>query len=67
MLSLTHNAGKTPFGVGTKIPGCPSDWVARMIPPGESVTACSIHRVTDDGDKPFAVGFVEAGRPGLVT
>ncbi|MEV6476807.1 hypothetical protein [Streptomyces sp. NPDC051657] len=59
--------GKTPFGVDTRIPGCPSDWVARMIRPGESVTECSIHVVTDDGDKPFAVGFAEAGRPGLVT
>ncbi|MFV6031075.1 hypothetical protein [Streptomyces sp. NPDC056264] len=59
--------GKTPFGLGTKIPGCPSDWVARMIPPGGSVTECSIHLVTDPDDKPFAVGFAEAGRPGLVT
>ncbi|MDX3766670.1 hypothetical protein OG963_23610 [Streptomyces sp. NBC_01707] len=58
--------GKTPFVVDTKIPGCPSDWVARTIPPGDSVTECSIHLVTDDGDKPFAVGFAEAGRPGLV-
>ncbi|MFB7373885.1 hypothetical protein ACFC0D_28990 [Streptomyces sp. NPDC056222] len=58
--------GKTPFVLDTKIPGCPSDWVARMIPPGDSVTECSIHLVTDDGDKPFAVGFAEAGRPGLV-
>ncbi|WP_330481233.1 hypothetical protein OH782_00910 [Streptomyces sp. NBC_01544] len=37
-----------------------------MIPPGDSVTECSIHLVTDDGDKPFAVGFAEAGRQGLV-
>ncbi|MFD0039655.1 hypothetical protein ACFVIZ_18695 [Streptomyces anulatus] len=59
--------GKTPFGVDTRILGCPSDWVARTIPPGENVTECSIHRVTDDRDKPFAVGFAEAGRPGLVT
>ncbi|MFE3655058.1 hypothetical protein [Streptomyces sp. NPDC059165] len=58
--------GKTPFVHDTKIPGCPSDWSARMIPPGDSVTECSIHLVTDDGDKPFAVGFAEAGRPGLV-
>ncbi|MET8741896.1 hypothetical protein [Streptomyces sp. NPDC004728] len=58
--------GKTPFVLDTKIPGCPSDWVARTIPPGDSVTECSIHLVTDDGDKPFAVGFAEAGRPGLV-
>ncbi|HWU08936.1 MAG TPA: hypothetical protein VN520_21565 [Streptomyces sp.] len=57
--------GKTPFVLDTKIPGCPSDWVARMIPPGDSVTECSIHLVTDD-DKPFAVGFAEVGRPGLV-
>lgn len=59
--------GKTPFALDTKIPGCPSDWVARMIPPGDSVTECSIHLVTDAGDKPFAVGFAEADRPGLVT
>ncbi|MFE4305122.1 hypothetical protein ACFRR6_03575 [Streptomyces sp. NPDC056891] len=59
--------GKTPFVLDRKIPGCPSDWVARMIPPGGSVTECSIHLVTDAGDKPFAVGFAEAGRPGLVT
>lgn len=58
--------GKTPFVLDTKIPGCPSDWVARMIPPGDSVTECSIHLLTDDGDKPFAVGFAEAGQPGLV-
>ncbi|MEU6341227.1 hypothetical protein ABZ883_09805 [Streptomyces sp. NPDC046977] len=58
--------GKTPFVRDTKIPGCPSDWVARTIPPGGSVTECSVHLVTDDGDKPFAVGFKEAGRPGLV-
>ncbi|WP_217141672.1 hypothetical protein [Streptomyces sp. AC627_RSS907] len=58
--------GKTPFVLDTKIPGCPSDWVARMVPPGDSVTECSIHMVTDDDDKPFAVGFAEAGRPGLV-
>jgi hypothetical protein len=58
--------GKTPFVLDTKIPGCPSDWVARMIPPGDSVTECSIHLLTDDGDKPFAVGFAESGRPGLV-
>ncbi|MFD5217734.1 DUF4352 domain-containing protein [Streptomyces tendae] len=57
--------GKTPFVLDAKIPGCPSDWVARAIPPGDSVTECSIHLVTDD-DKPFAVGFAEAGRPGLV-
>ncbi|MFI8952832.1 hypothetical protein ACIGO6_41100 [Streptomyces sp. NPDC053750] len=55
--------GKTPFVLDTKIPGCPSDWVARMVPPGDSVTECSIHLVTDD-DKPFAVGFAEAGRSG---
>ncbi|MFC8490220.1 hypothetical protein ACFUJU_05335 [Streptomyces sp. NPDC057235] len=54
--------GKTPFGSGTKIPGCPSDWVARMVLPGDKVTECSIHPVTDEGDKPFAVGFAEAGR-----
>ncbi|MFB7091104.1 hypothetical protein [Streptomyces sp. NPDC056296] len=59
--------GKTPFGLDTRIPGCPSDWVARMIPPGDSVTECSIHLVTDEDDKPFAVGFAEADRPGLVT
>ncbi|MFH9476280.1 hypothetical protein ACH4L7_20895 [Streptomyces anulatus] len=59
--------GKTPFDVDARIPGCPSDWVARMVPPGESVTECSIHMVTDERDKPFAVGFAEAGRPGLVT
>ncbi|MFE5897622.1 hypothetical protein ACFQ67_09395 [Streptomyces sp. NPDC056488] len=62
--------GKTPFPLdrfGRKVPGCPSDWVARMVPPGDSVTECSVHLVTDDGDKPFAVGFAEAGRPGLVT
>lgn len=58
--------GKTSFVLDTKVPGCPSDWVARMVPPGDSVTECSIHLVTDDGDKPFAVGFAEAGRPGLV-
>ncbi|MFD3612041.1 hypothetical protein ACFWXA_28965 [Streptomyces atroolivaceus] len=58
--------GKTPFVLDTKIPGCPSDWVARTIPPGDSVTECSIHLVTDDSDKPFAVGIAEAGRPGLV-
>lgn len=58
--------GKTPFVLDTEIPGCPSDWVARTIPPGDSVTECSIHLVTDAGDKPFAVGFAEAGRPGLV-
>lgn len=58
--------GKTPFVLDTKIPGCPSDWVARTVPPGDSVTECSIHLVTDDGDKPFAVGFAEAGRPGPV-
>ncbi|MFF2007778.1 hypothetical protein ACFVWY_01720 [Streptomyces sp. NPDC058195] len=58
--------GKTPFVPDTGIPGCPSDWVARMISPGDSVTECSIHLVTDDGDKPFAVGFAEADRPGLV-
>ncbi|GAA2334241.1 hypothetical protein OKJ48_23295 [Streptomyces kunmingensis] len=59
--------GKTPFVRDTKIPGCPSDWVARTVPPGDSVTECSIHLVTDDDDKPFAVGFAEADRPGLVT
>ncbi|MCX4846665.1 hypothetical protein [Streptomyces sp. NBC_00893] len=59
--------GKTRFVLDTKIPGCPSDSVARTIPPGDSVTECSIHLVTDDGDKPFAVGFAEAGRPGPVT
>ncbi|MDT0612122.1 hypothetical protein [Streptomyces lancefieldiae] len=59
--------GKTPFALDTKIPSCPSDWVARTIPPGDSVTECSIHLVTDDDDKPFAVGFAEADRPGLVT
>ncbi|MBQ1100129.1 hypothetical protein KBY55_29725 [Streptomyces sp. b94] len=59
--------GKTAFGLDTRIPGCPSDWVARMIPPGDSVTECSIHLVTDEDDKPFAVGFAEADRPGLVT
>ncbi|MER8042659.1 hypothetical protein [Streptomyces sp. NPDC094032] len=59
--------GKTPFVPDTGIPGCPSDWVARMIPPGDSVTECSIHLVTDESDKPFAVGFAEAGRSGLAT
>ncbi|MFD0342799.1 hypothetical protein ACFVH0_29660 [Streptomyces sp. NPDC127117] len=59
--------GKTPFVADTKIPGCPSDWVTRVVSPGESVTECSIHMVTDDNDKPFAVGFAEADRPGLVT
>ncbi|MFE2023028.1 hypothetical protein ACFW9O_33880 [Streptomyces sp. NPDC059499] len=58
--------GKTPFVLDTKIPDCPSDWVARMIPPDDSVTECSVHLMTDDGDKPFAVGFAEADRPGLV-
>ncbi|MGW8883883.1 hypothetical protein [Streptomyces sp. NPDC055749] len=58
--------GKTPLDLDTKIPDCPSDWVARMIPPGDSVTECSIHLMTDENDKPFAVGFAEAGRPGLV-
>lgn len=58
--------GKTPFVLDTKIPGCPSDWVTRMVPPGDKVTECSIHLVTDDRDKPFAVGFAEADRPGLV-
>lgn len=58
--------GKTPYVLDTEIPGCPSDWVARMIPPGDSVTECSVHLVTDDDDKPFAVGFAEAGRSGLV-
>lgn len=58
--------GKTPFVRDTKIPGCPSDWVARVVPPGGSVTECSIHLVTDDDDKPFAVGFVQTDRPGLV-
>ncbi|MEU1489734.1 hypothetical protein ABZ456_05665 [Streptomyces sp. NPDC005776] len=58
--------GKTPFVPDTKIPGCPSDWVAQMIPPGDSVTECSVHLLPDDGDKPFAAGFAEADRPGLV-
>ncbi|MFI6897772.1 hypothetical protein ACIBM4_27035 [Streptomyces sp. NPDC050256] len=30
------------------------------------MTECSIHLVTEDGDKPFAAGFAEAGRPGPV-
>ncbi|MCO4695256.1 hypothetical protein LRR80_01306 [Streptomyces sp. RO-S4] len=59
--------GKTPFVEDTGIPGCPSDWVATMVPPGDSVTQCTIHLVTGEGDKPFAVGFDEADRPGLVT
>ncbi|MGW0937084.1 hypothetical protein [Streptomyces sp. NPDC002666] len=58
---------KTPFVLDTKISGCPSDWVARMIRPGNSVTECSIHLVTEDGDKPFAVAFAEEGLPELVT
>ncbi|WP_330451353.1 MULTISPECIES: hypothetical protein [unclassified Streptomyces] len=58
--------GKTPFGLDAKkVPGCPTDWITQMVAPGESVTECSIHLVTGD-DKPFAVGFMEADRPGLV-
>ncbi|WP_285572220.1 hypothetical protein [Streptomyces sp. RTGN2] len=58
--------GKAPFGLHTKIPDCPSDWLTQLVAPGDSVTECSVHLVTDDGDKPFAVGFAEADRPGLV-
>ncbi|MFE5795051.1 hypothetical protein ACFQ8C_21095 [Streptomyces sp. NPDC056503] len=57
--------GKTPYTPDAKIPGCPTDWVARMIPPGDSVTECSIHLLTDDSDKPFAVGFAQPGGAGL--
>ncbi|MFJ7630976.1 hypothetical protein ACIQZN_31295 [Streptomyces sp. NPDC097595] len=58
--------GKIPFVQGAKeIPGCPTDWVTQLVPPGDSVTECSVHLVTGD-DKPFAVGFAEADRPGLV-
>ncbi|WP_329449556.1 hypothetical protein OG894_00815 [Streptomyces sp. NBC_01724] len=64
--ALRTTLPRHPYVLDTKIPGCPSDWGARMIPPGDSVTECSIHLVTDDGDKPFAVGFAEAGRQGLV-
>ncbi|MEU8757784.1 hypothetical protein [Streptomyces sp. NPDC048659] len=60
-------AGKTPFLFRGKIPGCPSDWVARLVPAGGDVTQCSIHMLPDDGDKPLAVGFAEADRTGLVT
>ncbi|MEV6201508.1 hypothetical protein AB0M64_16255 [Streptomyces sp. NPDC051771] len=67
---LTQNGrqipGKTPFTHDAQIPGCPTDWVARMIPPGDSVTECSIHLLTDDKDTPFAVGFAQADRAGLV-
>ncbi|WP_327178690.1 hypothetical protein OG599_27740 [Streptomyces sp. NBC_01335] len=59
--------GKIPFGVKTEIPGCPADWVATMVSPGDSVTECSVHMVTDESDKPFAVGFMETDRPRLVT
>ncbi|MFD7615116.1 hypothetical protein [Streptomyces sp. NPDC059828] len=58
--------GKAPFVRDTKIPSCPSNWGTHMIPPGDSVTQCSVHLVTDDGDKPFAVGYAQADRPGLV-
>ncbi|MFJ8134318.1 hypothetical protein [Streptomyces hydrogenans] len=68
---LTENGrqipGKTLFSVGTAIPGCPSDWAARMIPPGGSVKECSIHLLTDGNDTPFAVGFAQAGHAGLAT
>ncbi|WP_330242387.1 hypothetical protein [Streptomyces sp. NBC_00525] len=57
--------GQTPFLHGTEeIPNCPTDWTTQLVPPGESVTECSVHLVTGD-DKPFAVGFSEADRPGL--
>ncbi|MFC8535796.1 hypothetical protein ACFUJY_17815 [Streptomyces sp. NPDC057249] len=58
--------GKTPFvHDADEIPGCPTDWATQLVPPGDSVTECSVHLVTGD-DKPFAVGFSEADRPGLV-
>ncbi|MEU1090237.1 hypothetical protein ABZ401_26040, partial [Streptomyces sp. NPDC005892] len=33
--------GKTPFVLDAKIPGCPSDWVARMIRPGAPPSRCA--------------------------
>ncbi len=36
------------------------------VPTGESVTQCSIHVVTGQAEKPFAVGFDQAERAGLV-
>lgn len=58
--------GKSPYFVDPEVPGCPSDWILATVPTSDSVTQCSIHVVTGEGDKPIAVGFDEADRPGLV-
>ncbi|MGA5283451.1 hypothetical protein ACPCSK_24010 [Streptomyces griseoincarnatus] len=52
--------------VDSEVPGCPSDWMFATVPTGESVTQCSIHVVTGQAEKPFAVGFDQAERAGLV-
>ncbi|MQY12779.1 hypothetical protein SRB5_29180 [Streptomyces sp. RB5] len=46
--------------------GSRSGWLRQDILPGKTVTECSVHLVTDESDKPFAVGFAESGRLGPV-
>ncbi|MFF5342021.1 hypothetical protein ACFY4H_15060 [Streptomyces althioticus] len=52
--------------VDPEVPGCPSDWMFAAVPTGGSITQCSIHVVTGQGEKPFAVGFDQAEGAGLV-
>ncbi|GAB2328081.1 hypothetical protein STREPTOSP366_32610 [Streptomyces variabilis] len=50
----------------SEVPGCPSGWMFATVPTGESVTQYSIYVVTGPAEKPFAVGFDQAERAGLV-
>lgn len=44
---------------GLEIAGCPSDGSGGMVPPGGTVTQCTVH-LSADGDEPVAVGFEDA-------
>ncbi|GHE31784.1 hypothetical protein QWL27_25775 [Streptomyces thermocarboxydus] len=57
---------KSHYFMDSEVPGCPSDWIFATVPTGDSVTQCSIHVVTGEGQKPFAVGFDQVDRAGLV-